>query len=391
MIDSKRVLDSFLEMVNVYSPSFSEKPMADLCEEKLRALGFDIHIDEAANAVGSDTGNLIAVLPGNAEGCLALSAHLDTVLPCKGIKAQILEAGDPKFGIDEPIICSASDTILSADDRSGIAAIFEGIESALEQGFPRPTVIVLLTICEEQSLLGSSALDENALKERFEAIAKSESSIPCFVLDADGRPGTIIMGAPYHYTLRASFKGRSAHAGVEPEAGISAIKAASIAIAEMPLGRIDEHTTANVGIISGGVAVNVVPSDCVIEGECRSLHEEDVLAQKDAMTAAIENAAAATGAIAEIDWKLDYPGILFEEDDELVEHLANAIRAADLDPQLAFSGGGADANVLSIKGFNAITLGTGMTNFHSCDEFIRVADLASMARIVECLIQEYGR
>ncbi len=391
MVNSDRVLASFLEMVRIYSPSFKEDSMATYCAERLQALGFSIYRDDAYESVGSDTGNLIAVLPGEAPGILAFCAHMDTVLPCEGICPEIVEASDPRCPADEPVICSSSDTILSADDRSGIAAIFEGIEAAHDTDVPLPTLVVLLTVCEEQSLLGASALKSDFVRGVLEECGcASEDAIPCFVLDADGRPGTIIMGAPYHYTLRASFTGRRAHAGVEPEAGVSAIQAAASAITQMPLGRIGDHTTANIGAISGGVAVNIVPSDCALQGECRSLYENEVLNQKEAMTHALEAGAHAHDAQVDIDWTLDYPGVLFKEDDEIVVRLSQAISVAGIEPQYIFSGGGADTNVLATKGFNAITLGTGMTNFHSCDEYIRVADLAHLARIVECLIFEYA-
>ena len=264
---------------------------------------------------------------------------------------------------------------------------------------------MLLTTCEEQSLLGSSALADDALAWPADLPAASRGTaaegllgdggapsepVPLFVLDADGAPGTIIMGAPYHWTLRARIEGRAAHAGVEPEAGVSAIQIAAAAVAAMPLGRIDECTTANVGRIEGGVAVNIVPAACELEGECRSLFEDRVLAQRDAMTTALQQAAAQLGGTAEVAWELDYPAVVHEPDDAIVAHLEAAARAAGLTPRHAISGGGADANVLAAKGADAITLGIGMTNFHSIDEYIEVADLQAMARYVEAIVKGYA-
>ncbi len=402
-MNSDRVLESFLEMVAIESPSWHEAPMAAYCAEKLAEMGFSVSFDASAAETGSDTGNLIAHLPGTVPGRVAFSAHVDTVKPCAGIEAVI----EQRHICDEvtcrmaEVVCSAGDTILSADDKAGIAAIFEGVRSVVESGALRPDITVLLTTCEEQSLLGSSALADDALAwpaaSRGTAFAGllgdgavPSEPVPLFVLDADGAPGTIIMGAPYHWTLRARIEGRAAHAGVEPEEGVSAIQIASAAVAAMALGRIDECTTANIGRIEGGVAVNIVPAACTLEGECRSLYEDRVLAQRDAMTAALEEAAEHFGGTVEVAWELDYPAVVHEAGDAIVGHLEAAAAACGLTARHANSGGGADANVLSAKGADAITLGIGMANFHSIDEYIEVADLQNMARYVEAIIAEYA-
>ncbi len=406
-MNPQRVLDSFLEMVGIESPSWHEGPMADYCARKLVEMGFTVSFDASATSTGSNTGNLIAHLPGTVPGRVAFSAHMDTVKPCAGIEAVI----ERRHICDDvtcrmaDVICSAGDTILSADDKAGIAVIFEGVRATVEAGSPRPDLTVLLTTCEEQSLLGSSALAEDALVwpddlpaasrgTEYEGLLNAtgvEGQVPLFVLDADGAPGSLIMGAPYHYTLRATIEGRAAHAGVEPECGVSAIQIASAAVAAMPLGRIDECTTANIGRIEGGVAVNIVPAEVTLEGECRSLYAERVNAQRDAMTAALEEAAARLGGTARIEWTIDYPAVVHEPGDAIVRHLEEAARACDLVVRHATSGGGADANVLGTKGADAITLGIGMTNFHTPDEYILVEDLQNMARYVEAIIAEYAR
>lgn len=402
-MNPQRVLDSFLTMIPIESPSWHEAPMAAYCTEQLAALGFAVTFDDSSRETGSDTGNLIAHLPGTVPGRVVFSAHMDTVKPCAGIEAVIEQrhvCDDVTCRMVEAV-CSAGDTILSADDKAGIAAIFEGVHSVVESGSPRPDLTVLLTTCEEQSLLGSSALAADALVwpadlpaasrgTDCEGLLDGAQAVPLFVLDADGAPGTIIMGAPYHFTLRAAISGRAAHAGVEPECGVSAIQIASAAVAAMPLGRIDECTTANVGRIKGGVAVNIVSATCQLEGECRSLYEERVLAQRDAMTRALEEAAAQFGGTVDIAWTVDYPAVVHTADDAIVQHLEAAARAAGLEPRHAISGGGADANVLGTKGADAITLGIGMTNFHSVDEYILVEDLEAMARYVEAIIAEYA-
>ena len=336
--------------------------------DELRRLGFEVSFDDSAERVGSDTGNLVAHLPGTRTGHMVFSAHMDTVQPCAGIEPVVVDG----------VVRSAGDTILSADDKAGVAAIFEGVRSAVESGSPRPDVTVLLTTCEEQHLLGSSALADGLLP----------AGAPCYVLDADGAPGTIITGAPCHWSLNATFSGRAAHAGVCPEEGVSAIAMAAAAVSSMPLGRLDEATTANVGFIEGGGATNVVPDTCALAGECRSLYAERAEAQKEAMTEALEAAAARFGGAVSIEWTKSYDAVLFDEEDELVQAIVRASRAAGLEPRFHRSGGGSDANVLAARGVRPVTLGVGMAAFHSVDEHIAVDDLEGAARLVEALIAE---
>ena len=392
-----RVLDSFLEMVAIESPSWHEAPMAAYCAEKLAGDGIHGHLRRFCGGNGVGYGQPHRAFARHGAGRIGFSAHLDTVKPCAGIEAVIEQrhiCDDVTCRMAE-VVCSAGETILSADDKAGIAAIFKGLRSVLESGTPRPDITVLLTTCEEQSLLGAGALAEGALAwpENLPAAtpeAERDGRFPLFVLDADGAPGTIIMGAPYHWTLRARIEGRAAHAGVEPEEGVSAIQIAAAAVAAMPLGRIDECTTANVGRIEGGVAVNIVPAVVTLMGECRSLYEDRVLAQRDAMTRALEEAAARFGGQVEVAWELDYPAVVHEPGDAIVAHLEAAAATCGLESRHATSGGGADANILGTKGADAITLGIGMTNFHSVDEYIEVADLQNMARYVEAIIAEYA-
>lgn len=367
-MNPQRLLDLFFEFVRIESPSRHEAAMAARCADELRDLGFAVRFDGSAAQTGSDTGNLVAHLPGTAKGSVALSAHLDTVRPCAGIEPVVVEG----------VVRSAGDTILSADDKAGVAAILEGVRAVVESGAPRPDLTVLLTTCEELHLLGSGALAADELPQ----------GAPCYVLDADGAPGTVIVGAPCHWSFEARFAGKAAHAGVAPEEGVSAIAMAAAAVAAMPLGRIDEATTANVGMIRGGLETNVVPESCELAGECRSLYDERAEAQKAAMTAALEDAAARFGGAVEVEWTKSYGAVLYDEDDELVQGIARAARAAGLEPRLHRSGGGADANVLAARGVRAITLGIGMAAFHSPDEHIKVADLEGAARLAEALILE---
>ena len=370
-MNPNRLLDLFLELVRIESPSRHEAAMAKRCERELTDLGFEVRFDDSGTQTGSESGNLIAHLPGTAEGSIVLSAHMDTVEPCGGI-VPVVEDG---------IVRSFGDTILSADDKAGVAAVFEAVRSIVETASPRPEIVVLLTTCEELSLLGSSAFDTTQLP----------AEAPCYVFDADGAPGTVILGAPCHYTLRAEFTGRAAHAGVEPEAGISAIRMAASAIDRMELGRLDEATTANIGLIEGGREVNVIADRCVLAGECRSLRGERADEVRDVMTAALEQAAERFGGTVSIEWRVDYGAVLYDKDDPLVHTVERAARAAGLEPRVSYSGGGADANAFVARGVRAVTLGIGMTNFHSVEEHIAITDLEGTARLAEELIKQAAK
>lgn len=367
-MNSERLLTTFLDMVRIDSLSRHEAAMAAHCRAVFEDLGFAVTIDDADKTVGSDTGNLIANLPGTGEGHIVLTAHMDCVDPCASVEPVV----------EDGVIRSAGDTVLGADDKAGIAAIMEAVRCILESGETRPRITVILTICEELSLLGAGALAGDLF----------EGGVPCVVFDADGAPGTIIKGAPFHYTFKGVFHGRSAHAGVKPEAGISAIAVASDAVTRMHLGRLDECTTANVGMISGGREVNIVADVCTIDGECRSLHEDRVEAAKTQLTESMQEAAAAAGAQVDVSWRVDYPGILYEEDHPLMGMLAQAACKAGLEPRFKISGGGADANLFGTKGLMPVTVGIGMTNFHTTDEFITVEDLEGTARFAEAIIRE---
>lgn len=259
-----------------------------------------------------------------------------------------------------------------------MAAILEGVRSLIEAGETLPDVHVVLTTCEEMHLLGAGALDTSFLPE----------GTPCYVLDADGDPGTIINQAPCHCTFTATFRGKSAHAGVEPERGVSALAMATQAVCHMPLGRISAHTTSNVGVIECDGATNVVPGTCWLSGECRSTSLERARAERSAMDEAMRAAAAQAGGSVDIEWRIDYLPISYASDHPLVEGVMRAARAAGLRPRLAASGGGADANILAGRGVSAITLATGMANYHSCDEYITVDNLNGCARLVERLVLE---
>lgn len=386
---TQRIIDSFVEMAGIYSPTYHEAPMARYLEDKLANLGFEVFVDDTASVTGSDTGNVIGHLAGTTSGHVSFSAHMDTVEPCEGVECVIVER-EVEGEVCE-VVASAGNTILSADDKAGLAAIIEGITRSIESGVPRPHITVVFTTGEEKGLLGASALSADAFTwPGLEDGEGRRDPLACFVLDAGGHPGTIVSASPAHYLMNATFKGRAAHAGAAPEEGISAIEMAASAIAAMPLGRIDERTTANIGTIEGGSAMNVVAARCTLVGECRSHDDEALEAQRLAMDSACREAAKRFGGELDIEWKLEYPRTVLEQGGITECKLRRAIEAAGMDASLQVTGGGSDANVLGALGVDAVAIGIGMAEYHTCDEYIKVDDLEGSARLVEAIIAEYA-
>ncbi len=360
------VLELFLDLVRIDSPTREEAAVATFCAGALAGIGFSVRFDDTAERTGSDTGNLIAELPGTNDRTLVLSAHMDCVEPCRGVEPVVSDG----------VVTSAGDTILGADDKVGIAAIIAAVRHVVGTVRERPTLRVIFTVQEEIGLHGAKAVDPN--------LARGDL---CLVLDAEGTPGTMIVAAPTHYTFLATFHGRSSHAGVAPEQGVSAIIMATRAIQEMQLGRLDDDTTANIGTITGGTATNVVAERVKVTGECRSLRLERVEELKAAMDRAMHDSAEAAGGTVDIDWTLEYQGFALQPQDPSVVLVSHACRDAGLTPALKRTGGGSDANVFAAHGVPTLALSCGMTNVHSCSESIRVEDVHSLVRLVRAVVE----
>jgi len=357
-INRDRLLDTFLTLVQIDSPSGEEEAIANYLAERLTALGLTAHRDGA--------GNLIARLDGAGEPIL-LNAHLDTVGHDRGI-CPVVEDG---------IVRSDGTTILGADDKSGIAIILEVLRTLQERSFSHPPLEIALTVSEEIGLVGSKALDMSQFQAR-----------QALVLDSGGPIGSAVVSAPSQEGLHAVVHGKAAHAGVNPEEGINAIVVASEAITQMPLGRIDEETTANVGIIKGGTATNIVPDRVEIRAEARSRNDDKLVAQIQAMTRALEEAAARHGASVEIEVSRSFSAYNLDENSPLVQRVVSAAEQLGLTPVLIASGGGSDANIFNAGGLAAIALSTGMKDVHTPQETIAVDDMVRSAELVLTIVRQ---
>jgi len=359
----------FVELAGIRSPSGEEREMADAVKRFARGVGLEALEDESAAATGSACGNLILRVPGRGQGTpIALCAHLDTV-PLERPPAIVVEGG---------VVKTDGETILGADDKAAVAVLLLLLRD-LAAAPPAADVEVVLTAGEEVGLLGSKALDLGRLR-----------AAAAFVLDSEGAPGTIITAAPTAKSFSAEFRGLAAHAGIEPEKGRSAIVAAARAVAAMRLGRLDAETTANVGVIAGGSAINVVPEHCLLRGEARSRDEGKLAEQLENMLEAVGMAAAEAGVDVEFEAREDYRGYAHAPDALPLRIAAAAIAAEGLAERRIAGGGGSDSNAFNAGGLPAVTLGVGFESLHSPQERIGIDRLGQLYGLAHALVAAAG-
>ncbi|MDI3281557.1 MAG: M20/M25/M40 family metallo-hydrolase [Bacillota bacterium] len=368
----QRVKETFLALARLNSPPRQERPVADWLIRELLQLGFEVEEDRAGEAVNGNSGNVLARLGGTLPGCPALlfSAHMDTVQPTPGLEPLV----------EGEVIHTGGRSILGADDKAGIAAILEGIRLVLESGFPRPPVEVAFTVCEEVGLLGALHLDPAWVK-----------SPAAFILDGEGPVGSYIVQAPAQEEFKAEVYGRAAHAGVEPEKGVNAIQVAAEAIACLEWGRLGRETTANVGLIEGGQAVNIVPDRARVRGEVRSHDPAQLEAQVRRIRQSFLEAAARRGAEVEVQFRRSFTSFRLDPQTPALQTLQAAARRIGLKIRPVVGGGGSDANVWNERGVVAVNLGIGVKGEHTPQERASVEQLVRAAELVAALILEWGR
>jgi len=371
LIQQERIKNLLIELIKIDSLSRKERDVALRLKREMEDLGASVTIDDAGEKVGGNVGNLIAHFPGNVAAAepLLLSAHMDTVVPGEGI-VPILD-GD--------ILRTDGRTVLGGDDKSGVAIICEALRVIEENRIPCGPVDVVFTICEEAGLIGAKCLDVNRLKARMGLVLDSDSI------------GFLFTRAPAANRMEFRVHGLEAHAGVCPEKGINAIKVAAEGIAQMRLGRIDHETTANLGVVEGGMAVNIVPNLVTLRGEARSHSQEKLERQTEHMKRCLEKAAA--GHMLEFDGKRhvarieakierDYERMDVPESAPIVKLVHAAAKSLNLEVKTQATGGGCDANVLNQKGLVVANLSTGMREIHTVNEWLDLKDLYVSAQMV---------
>ncbi|WCK55950.1 M20/M25/M40 family metallo-hydrolase [Aneurinibacillus sp. Ricciae_BoGa-3] len=368
MVQQERLVNEFMELVQVDSETRHERAICDVLKEKFSSLGLEVVEDDAADKTDHEAGNLVATLPGSAEGpTIYFTSHMDTVVPGRGIKPSIKDG----------YVVSDGTTILGSDDKAGIAAMFEAIRVLKERDIKHGPVQFLITVGEESGLQGAQVLDPSLLKAEYG-----------YALDSNGKVGDIIVAAPTQAKIKATIYGKSAHAGVAPETGVSAIQVASKAVSRMPLGRIDEETTANIGSFEGTGPTNIVCDRVEILAEARSLVHEKMVAQTEKMKKAFESAAEELGAKADVTVKVMYPGFKFSESDLVVQKAMAAVQAVGRQARILSSGGGSDANVIAGYGIPTANLAIGYEDIHTTKEKIPVEELVKAAELVVAICQE---
>jgi tripeptide aminopeptidase len=366
-----RLQDEFLDLVRIGSVSRREGNVARRLITILQGMGATVEVDDAGPKAGSDTGNLVARFAGTAPDVapFLLCGHMDTVPP-----------GDsPKPVVDGDVIRTDGTTVLGGDDKSGLVAILEAIRLLRERNVPHGAIDVLFTICEELGLVGAKHFDVGRLRARTGLI-----------LDCDG-VCELITRAPAANQLQFTVHGLEAHAGLAPEQGISAVKVAAEAIAVMRLGRVSVDTTANLGRIEGGLAVNIVPNQVRLRGETRSLTLEGLDAQTRHMRECFEQAAArhsvtvagkTTTARVETRVERDYEPLAVADDTRIVRLVRRAAEAAGKPFQTRATGAASDANVFSGRGLQVANLGCGMRQIHTVNEWVDVRDMIATTELV---------
>jgi tripeptide aminopeptidase len=360
------VVSLFTELAALPSPPGDERAVADVVAAYMRDLGLDVDEDDAGEKIGSNAGNLFARVEGTDGGTpLFLCAHLDTVPPTAGIEP-VLEDG---------VIRNAAGTILGADNKSAVAVMLEATRRLLSENRPHGGLELLFTPMEEVGLYGAAAFDHDRLDARLG-----------YVYDQAAPIGEVILGAPYSHSMKVKLHGRAAHGGMYPEEGRSAIAAAAKAISDFELGRVDDETTANVGVITGGTAGNIVPEWCTFLTDVRSHDQQKLADLVREMLESITFAASLEDCQVETEVHKSYSGYRFKRDDEVVRIAASALERSGFEPSFKLSGGGADANVFNERGLACVNLSNGMLDIHTPEERISVADLERMVDVTLALV-----
>ena len=369
--ERERLNETFAQLCRIESPSGHERACADFVTAQLRGIGLDVTEDDAGAEAGSDAGNLFTRIPGAGgpqSGSILLCAHLDTVPLAAPVDPILVNGGWE----------NANDGILGADNKSAVAIMIELARRLTSAPQPPPVGVELLfTVCEEISLLGSRAFD----------VARLESSFG-YVFDHATAIGEVVVASPTHYRVIGDLHGRAAHAGVRPQEGRSAIVAAARAIAAMRLGRVDEQTTANVGTIEGGSAINVIPERCRVVGEVHSLEEDRAATVATEMIDHLQDAADAQECDLDLTVERMFRGYRIKPGAPPLAVAQRALRDCGFEPQEIASGGASDVNSFALRGFASICLADGVQRNHEPTERLSVQALETMFEVALALVDE---
>jgi tripeptide aminopeptidase len=366
LINKQRLIDTFVDLIRINSPSFDEKDIGEFLARRLSAAGCSVKFQRYEKSF-----NLTAVKKGRKKTApILLSAHMDTIEPTTGIT----------FTIDKDRIRSTGTTVLGADDKSALAQILEALTVLHENGIPHANLEIVLTSAEERGLLGARNLNFQNIRSRH-----------ALVLDSAGSVGNLVIGAPTHLRYTLTITGKAAHAGIEPEKGINAIRVAAEIITKIPDGRIDEDTTANIGIIDGGTATNVVSREVIIRGELRSHSMKTLETVRKMILETVRQTAHKHHAKVSITQDVAYKAFRIGKNEPFLKFMKGVFRECGIEPRLTKTGGGSDANIFHQRRIMAINISNGMQKVHSPDEFILIDDLYKGCSVVLKTVTNFGK
>ncbi|MFN3693794.1 MAG: M20/M25/M40 family metallo-hydrolase [Ignavibacterium sp.] len=363
-MNPSRLIEIFLKVIRINALSGNEKPLADFINSFLTNLGYKVEFDDSAKFTNSNTGNLICRIGHG--GDFVMTAHMDTARPTENVKPIV---ADDK-------ITSSGDTVLGVDNRVGVAVLLYTLERVALEKIPVKDFTVAFTTCEETTLFGSKYLGLNG------SIKKG------FVFDSGYRPGNFIYSACGAIGFNLKIFGRASHSGIAPEKGINSLVVAANAITKLPLGRIDEETTMNIGTLKSGSAVNVIPELTELVGEVRSFNLEKAESYFNLLVNTFSDEAKKLNAKIEYDFFWDFKPYTIKENSDVYKDIVKAITKVGLVPNPKISLGGSDANSLNAKGIESVNIGIGAQNPHSNDEFVYIEDLIKSAEIAFELVKK---
>ncbi len=375
MISKKRMTQHLMDLIRIDSPSKMEKNVALKLEDEMKELGAECIFDNVGNKIDGNVGNLIVKVKGNTVApTFFLSSHMDTVAPGLGIQPRI----------DDGIMRSDGTTILGGDDKSGVSIIVEVIRTLKEQNIPHGDIEVAFTICEEIGLLGAKYIDISLFKSKYGIVLDSST------------PKKLVLKCPTSDVAVFKIHGLEAHAGLCPENGINSIKIVSEAISNMKIGRIDHETTSNIGVITGGVATNIIPNFVMVKGEARSHNNEKLDKEIEHMCKCFNDAAEKYSVnleeetikpTVEIEVERVYEKMDVSSEAYITRMVDTAVKNLGHEIEHQTSGGGCDANYFNNMGIECVNLGTGMYELHTVNEYVIMDELYRSADIVLETIQ----
>ena len=379
-INYDRMMKQFIEMTKIDATSCEELPMQQYMEKELKKLGGKVYVDDAGKKFKTTAkGNVMAHFPGTVKSKpFILGAHLDTVAPCKNVKASIKNGK----------VVTDGTTVLGADDRAGLAIILEVIRTLKESKEDYPPIEVACTLCEEGGMYGAKFFDASFLQGKEGLILDDQS------------PEELIVNAPKAYIFEIKITGKASHAGVAPEKGISALEVAAKAISMMKLGRIDKLTVANLGIIRGGTGTNIVMPELVLEGEARSRNLPALEKQVKHMKECFKKAEKLF--TKKVDGKTIKPKIEFRQELKypllnispklpLIKYILSCAKANKIKMEIKSCGGGFDSNVLASKGLIMPIIGIGYYDNHTVKEWLDIKEFNKTADLTLDIVKNYRK